>query len=347
MKYDVFISHASEDKESVAIPLKEKLEELGIRVWIDNENLMLGDSLREGIEKGLSESRYAVVIFSKAFFEKKWTNNEVNALFQREKGKKIILPVLHDVTLKEFEEKAPMLADKLTVSTLDRDLDGIAQQVNLSIRRKSFSDQKSFVVGIAGGSCSGKTWFAKRFKELCESDGKLGVCLFDLDGYYREWKHVRNLQYTHDNPDSINFEAALIHLTELKNGKKVDIPVYDFERHRTEGTRSCEPADIIVVEGVFSFTRLSLLEQFDVKVWLEADSDIRFARRRSRDIQERGRDIREIMQRYRKHVKPGYQKFIHETQFAADLSIRNEEDDSSTPTGMNILLSHCYQHFKI
>ena len=118
MKFDVFISHASEDKEDVARPLAAELESLGLRVWFDDCQLTIGDSLRRSIDKGLSESRFGVVILSRAFFEKEWPNKELDGLVSREdKAEKVVLPVWHKVTATDIGNFSPILAGKLAVST--------------------------------------------------------------------------------------------------------------------------------------------------------------------------------------------------------------------------------------
>lgn len=118
MEYDVFISHASEDKQDVALPLARHLQTRGLRVWIDESELSLGDSLRRKIDHGLSQSRFGVVILSPAFFSKEWPNKELDALVAREDGRdKVILPVWHNIGAGEIVQYSPLLAGKLSVST--------------------------------------------------------------------------------------------------------------------------------------------------------------------------------------------------------------------------------------
>ncbi|MET0071641.1 MAG: toll/interleukin-1 receptor domain-containing protein [Candidatus Thiodiazotropha sp.] len=118
MEYDVFISHASEDKQDVALPLASHLQARGLRVWIDESELTLGDSLRRKIDHGLSQSKFGVVILSPAFFSKEWPNKELDALVAREDGRdKVILPVWHNIGAGELVNYSPLLADKLSVST--------------------------------------------------------------------------------------------------------------------------------------------------------------------------------------------------------------------------------------
>jgi WD40 repeat protein len=117
-EWDVFISHASEDKASIVRPLADALRDSGLRVWYDDFTLKVGDSLRECIDFGLKNSRYGIVILSKHFFAKKWTNRELNALFQREETiNKVILPIWHGLTREEVARYSPILADRVAVTT--------------------------------------------------------------------------------------------------------------------------------------------------------------------------------------------------------------------------------------
>jgi len=116
--WDVFISHATEDKASVARPLAQRLGELGLRVWIDESELRVGDSLRESIDRGLARSRFGVVILSRAFFAKKWPQRELNGLLAREtSGDKVVLPVWHRVNAAYVARHSPILADRVSLST--------------------------------------------------------------------------------------------------------------------------------------------------------------------------------------------------------------------------------------
>lgn len=118
--WDVFISHASEDKESIARPLAEGLRNRGLRVWYDEYTLKIGDSLRSTIDKGLNNSRYGIVILSKAFFAKKWPQKELDGLYSlEEEGSKVILPIWHDVTEEEVKCYSPSLAGRLSANTKD------------------------------------------------------------------------------------------------------------------------------------------------------------------------------------------------------------------------------------
>jgi hypothetical protein len=118
MKWDLFISHASNDKESFVLPLYKELKKRKIRVWLDSENIELGDSIRHKIEMGLSRSRYAIVLISPHFIERPWPLNELDSLFARESvSSKVILPVLHEIGYDEVKNKLPLMAGKLSMSS--------------------------------------------------------------------------------------------------------------------------------------------------------------------------------------------------------------------------------------
>jgi len=116
--WDVFICHASEDKYAIARPLAEALREAGVEVWYDDFTLMIGDSLRRSIERGISDSRFGVVILSPRFFQKEWPQRELDGLVSREiDGEKIVLPVWHEISRDAIMKYSPILADKMAVQT--------------------------------------------------------------------------------------------------------------------------------------------------------------------------------------------------------------------------------------
>lgn len=134
MKFDVFISHASEDKDEVVRPLAGKLRELGFRVWLDETEIKLGDSLRRSIDNGLSKSKFGLVVLSPDFLKKEWPQKELDSLVAREDGSaKVILPIWHKVTKTDIINYSPLLADKLAAPT-SKGLDYIAEQVAAVIK---------------------------------------------------------------------------------------------------------------------------------------------------------------------------------------------------------------------
>lgn len=141
---DVFISHATEDKEKVARPLAEALRKNGLDVWYDEFSLDVGDSLRESIDKGIRESRFGVVIFSKSFFGKKWPQKELNGLISREiHGRELIIPIWHEIESKDMENYSPTLADRVAIISSE----GIEQMVNKIIKKVKPELLKTEIIG--------------------------------------------------------------------------------------------------------------------------------------------------------------------------------------------------------
>jgi hypothetical protein len=139
MDYDVFISHASEDKEAVARPLAAHLVSLGLRVWLDEFELTLGDNLRRKIDHGLSRSKYGLVILSPEFLLKEWPNKELDGLVAREEGRdKVVLPIWHNVSAADILKFSPLLAGRVAVST-SQGLAHVASRVFDAVRRDEFT----------------------------------------------------------------------------------------------------------------------------------------------------------------------------------------------------------------
>src|SRR3990172_7006230 len=131
LQYDAFISHASEDKDSFVRPLAEKLKNLNFKIWYDEFQLSIGDSLRRSIDKGLANSRYGIVILSHNFFEKNWPQYELDGLVTREvEGGKVILPIRHKVSKKEVMSYSPSLADKFAIQSENKSIDEIVEQLS-------------------------------------------------------------------------------------------------------------------------------------------------------------------------------------------------------------------------
>ncbi|SFO31445.1 toll/interleukin-1 receptor domain-containing protein [Nitrosospira briensis] len=138
-RWDVFISHASEDKLMVATPIAQEIERMGLAVWLDAHELTLGDSLRAKIDEGLAHSRFGVVILSKAFFAKDWPQRELNALVALEsKNRKVLLPVLHGIDPQQVAHYSPILADKLSTST-EKGIQHVAMEIAAAIQQSQQS----------------------------------------------------------------------------------------------------------------------------------------------------------------------------------------------------------------
>lgn len=130
LEYDVFISHASEDKEDVVRPLANALVERGLRVWYDEFELKIGDSLRRKIDRGLSKSRFGIVVLSKSFIRKGWTNYELDGIISKANtGEQVLLPIWHGITKKEVLDFSPSLADKVARNTASYTVEEIADEI--------------------------------------------------------------------------------------------------------------------------------------------------------------------------------------------------------------------------
>lgn len=129
-KYDVFISHASEDKKDIVRPLALALKSKGVKVWYDEFELKIGDSLREKIDRGLTNSRFGIVVISRNFIKKKWTNYELNGIITKKiSEERIVLPIWHNITRQEVEDYSPSLADILALNTANNAIEDIANEI--------------------------------------------------------------------------------------------------------------------------------------------------------------------------------------------------------------------------
>lgn len=177
------------------------------------------------------------------------------------------------------------------------------------------------IVGIAGGTGSGKTTFAQALKAAMGED----CVIISQDSYYVANTHLsfaERLKINYDHPDAIEDELLIEHLRKLQNGETIEVPVYDFEAYaRTEETIKLEPRRIVIVEGILVLVNPQLREQFDLKVFVDTDPDVRLLRRLVRDVQERGRSLDSVHQQYLSTVKPMHEAFVEPSKKYADLIV--------------------------
>ena len=178
------------------------------------------------------------------------------------------------------------------------------------------------VIGVAGGSGSGKTTVVRR---IVDSLGPEQVVVLEHDRYYRDRNDLRleeRAALNYDHPDGLDTDLLVDHVRTLKAGQAVDVPLYDFTRHarRTDRQR-CEPKRAIIVEGILIFTEAGLRDLMDVKVFVDADADTRFIRRMQRDVAERGRTLESVVEQYLATVKPMHFEFVEPTKRYADIII--------------------------
>ncbi len=178
------------------------------------------------------------------------------------------------------------------------------------------------IVGVAGGSGSGKTTIAQA---IYEQLGPENVAYIPHDAYYHDLSHLppeERAKRNFDHPDSLDTALLIEHLEKLKRGEAVDIPVYDFATHtRRPETRHIEPKPIIVVEGILVFVEPKLRDLMDIKIFVDTDADIRFIRRLTRDIRERGRTMESVIQQYLETVRVMHLEFVEPSKRYADIII--------------------------
>lgn len=180
------------------------------------------------------------------------------------------------------------------------------------------------VIGIAGGTGSGKTTVVNKILQQLNAEG---VNVLSQDNYYHDNQHL-SLQereaLNYDHPKSIDFDLMLRHVKALKNGQHIQQPLYSFVTHSRTGDHvTVEPRNVLIVEGILVLTNPELLKEFDLKVFVHADSDERLIRRIRRDTQDRGRDLGEVLHRYQTTLKPMHLEFIEPSKNEADLIVPN------------------------
>lgn len=181
---------------------------------------------------------------------------------------------------------------------------------------------RPLIIGVAGGSGSGKTTVAKR---VAESIDAAKVAFLDMDAYYRDHhalSHDELRLLNWDHPDAFDLDLLAEQLTQLGNGEAVDKPVYDFVRHRRAPDRQrVEPAPVIVIDGILLLVDERIRERLDIKVFVDTDADIRLVRRIRRDMAKRGRPLEEILDQYLTTVQPMHLQFVEPSKRYADLII--------------------------
>jgi uridine kinase len=179
-----------------------------------------------------------------------------------------------------------------------------------------------FLIGIAGGTGSGKTTVANA---IVKRVGEERIAILSHDSYYRDFvdlpKDILDRQ-NFDHPDSLESELLVRHLKALKQGMVVETPIYDFKVHRRAAeSRRVEPRRVILVDGILIYAEPELRKLFDVKIYVDTDADIRFIRRLKRDIAERGRTVDSVVKQYESTVRPMHMEFVEPSKRYADLIV--------------------------
>ncbi len=189
-------------------------------------------------------------------------------------------------------------------------------------RQLSHFEKVPLILGIAGGTGSGKTTVANC---ILERVGSQRISFLSHDAYYRDLKDLpleERARQNFDHPNSLETELLIEHLRLLKQWKAVDMPIYDFTQHiRSNRVRHIEPRRVIIVDGILIFAEPELRKMFDVKIFVDTDADIRFIRRLQRDITERGRTVESVIQQYYTTVRPMHLEFVEPSKRYADVII--------------------------
>ncbi len=188
---------------------------------------------------------------------------------------------------------------------------------------------KPYIIGIAGGSGSGKSTFAGRLKEAFPDQ----ISLISCDNYYLPHDELPLEERAHlnyDAPEALEFDLMVRHLEELKNGQATLCPVYDFTKHtRSDQKTKIEPRPIILIDGILIFHDPALRECMDLKIYVEADADERILRRARRDMKERGRDLDSVIEQYLSTVKPMHNTYVKPTRVFADIILNGGKNEQA------------------
>eukprot|EP01083_Nonionella_stella_P039585 107647_1 len=203
---------------------------------------------------------------------------------------------------------------------------------------KNGETREPFVIGIAGGTASGKTTVCRK---VLENLGLPWVVVLSTDSFYKgltKEQHENVSEYNFDHPDAFDFDLLREKLATIREGKSVEIPVYDFVTHsRRPETETIYGADVVVVEGILSLYHKDIRDLLDLMVFVDADSDLRLARRIKRDIAERGRTLDSVLAQYVKTVKPSHDNFCTPTKRYCDIIIPHGRHN---PVAIDLLTEH-------
>ena len=180
---------------------------------------------------------------------------------------------------------------------------------------------KRFVIGIAGGTGSGKTTVARKLNQAFKNDS----VILSHDYYYKDISHLtfeERCLVNFDHPDSLDTELLVEHISKLKQGESIMHPTYDFSNHcRNDQWKKVDSAKIIIVEGILIFTNKALCDLCDIKLFVDTDADVRFIRRLRRDTNKRGRSMESVVNQYLSTVKPMHEQFVEPYRRKADIIV--------------------------
>lgn len=199
--------------------------------------------------------------------------------------------------------------------------------------------KKPLIIGVAGGSGSGKTTV---INHICKEIGGQNLSLVAHDAYYRDLKHLpfeERAQQNFDHPASLESELLIRHIKALTSGYSIDCPIYDFSNHiRREETLTITPKRIILVDGILIFYEKYLRKLMDIKLYVDTDDDVRLLRRLRRDINERDRSIEGVLDQYEKFVRPMHLEFVEPSKRYADIIIPHGGENQVALQMVNALI---------
>lgn len=199
------------------------------------------------------------------------------------------------------------------------------------------------VIGIAGGTGSGKTTITRRLVERFGDD----VSIIRHDNYYKahhELTYEERSKLNYDHPDSLDTYLMVEDVRKLKNGEEVKCPVYDFTIHdRSNDTETIKPARVLVIDGILLFENKELRDEMDIKIFVDTDADVRILRRIIRDVKKRGRSLESVVDQYLATVKPMHEMYVEPSKKYADIII---PEGGKNPVAMEMLMDRVEAHLK-
>lgn len=204
-------------------------------------------------------------------------------------------------------------------------------------------ENQILVIGIAGGTGSGKSTLMKNLKERFAEN----VTVLSHDNYYRqhdELTYEQRCQLNYDEPDSLETDLMARHLEQLRRGEAIDCPVYDFTVHnRSQETERIVPKKVIIVEGILIFENEALRNLMDIRIFVDTDADIRICRRMKRDVNKRGRTLESVIEQYQKTVKPMHEKYVDPSKKFAHIIIPGGGKD---PVALDMIVGRIQRHLE-
>lgn len=202
---------------------------------------------------------------------------------------------------------------------------------------------KVMVIGIAGGTGSGKTTLAKNIAKHFGND----ISMLRHDDYYKRHDDIpleERAKLNYDHPDAFDKELLHAHVEMLKNGKSVDSPIYDYTTHnRSDRTRHVPATPVVVIEGILVFEDAELCNLMDMKIFVDTDADVRILRRITRDVKQRGRTLDSVVKQYLTTVKPMHEAFVEPSKKKADIII---PEGGKNPVAYNVLITEIDRHLR-